>query len=252
VYLFAMPRNPTRDAWAAQLSPEPFRELFERLPATMLFAKDASFRLRMANRAFVERCGLRSEQELVGRTDADLFPARLADKYRRDDEHVLRTGEPLLGLIELFPNASGAPEWFTTDKLPLRDRRGRVCGVCGTVRSYEAQHAALQPYLELAPVAEHLKQSFRERLDIGRLAAMAGLSPRQFSRRFRSTFRTTPRAYLMQLRVIHACEQLAATRRPITDIAVDAGFYDHADFARHFQRHMGVTATAYRAANATG
>ena len=76
---------------------------------------------------------------------------------------------------------------------------------------------------------------------------MAGLSPRQFSRKFRATFQMTPRAYLMQVRVIRACELLASTDLPITRIALEAGFYDHADFARQFQRHMGTTATEYRA-----
>ena len=233
--------------WASELVPGQFRHLFDRVPGTMFFAKDATFRLRMGNPAFVARCGRRHEHEIVGKTDEELFPVRLAAKYRRDDERVLRTGEPLFDLIELFPNPAGQPEWSMTDKLPLFDRKGRVSGVCGTVRSYEGQRAALQPYLELATVAEHLKANPTKPLDAPRLAAMAGLSPRQFSRKFRATFQMTPRAYLMQVRVIRACELLASTDLPITRIALEAGFYDHADFARQFQRHMGTTATEYRA-----
>ncbi|MGA0867979.1 MAG: hypothetical protein ACO3UM_03535, partial [Planctomycetota bacterium] len=64
--------------WASSLVPGQFRHLFDRIPGTMFFAKDASFRLRMGNPAFVARCGLRHEHEIVGRTDAELFPARLA------------------------------------------------------------------------------------------------------------------------------------------------------------------------------
>jgi AraC-like DNA-binding protein len=234
------------DRWAAQLAAGQFRRLFDRLPGTMMFAKDRDFRLRMGNQAFVARCGLEREQQLVGRTDHDLFPAALADKYRRDDERVLATGESLHDLIELFPDRRGSPEWSRTDKLPLFDRRGRVCGICGTVRSYEGQRAALQPYLDLAKVADHLKANYDQPLDVGRLARMVGLSTRQLSRKFRATFQMTPRAYLMQLRVMRACELLADGDRPITEIALAAGFYDHADLARQFHRHMGMTATAYR------
>jgi transcriptional regulator GlxA family with amidase domain len=75
---------------------------------------------------------------------------------------------------------------------------------------------------------------------------MAKLSQRQFVRKFNQTFQMSPRAYLMQLRIMHACELLKNTSQPITVIALEAGFYDHADFARHFQRHMDTTATAYR------
>jgi len=237
---------PAPDRWASQLAAGQFRRLFDRLPGTMMFVKDRDFRLRMGNQAFVARCGLEREQQLVGKTDADLFPAAMAAKYRRDDERVLATGVPLHDQIELFPNKLGSPEWSITDKLPLFDRRGHVCGICGTVRSYEGQHAALQPYLDLAKVADHLKAHYDQPLDVGKLADMVGLSTRQLSRKFRATFQMTPRSYLMQLRVMRACELLTDSERPITEIALAAGFYDHADLARQFHRHMGMTATAYR------
>jgi AraC-like DNA-binding protein len=235
-------------SWIDSLAPGQFRQLFDQLPGTMLFAKDASYRLVIGNPAFVARCGFEREEQLVGLTDSELFPPKLASKYRTDDERVLRTGKPMFNLIELFPNATGHPEWSITDKLPLYNKRGKVCGVCGTVRSYESQRAALQPYLELAEVANHLKQNFREPLDAPRLARMARLSERQFVRKFHSTFQMSPRAYLMQLRIMNACEQLKNTAQPITEIALASGFYDHADFARQFKRHMGTTATAYRQA----
>lgn len=234
------------ETWAERLLPGQFRHLFDHLPGTMFFAKDARCRLMMGNPAFVQRCGLGSEAELIGRGDDELFPPRLARKYRADDERVLQRGEPLLGIVELFPGASGAPEWFVTDKLPLFGRDGRVAGLCGTVRSFEGQRAALQPYLDLADVAEHIKQHFREPLDVAALARLAGLSVRQFGRKFRATFRTTPRAFLMQMRLLHASELLATTALPITAVAQAAGFYDHADFARQFARHMGATPSAYR------
>ncbi|MFO1076303.1 MAG: helix-turn-helix domain-containing protein [Planctomycetota bacterium] len=232
--------------WADELLPGQFRHLFDHLPGTMFFAKDSRFRLMMGNPAFVRRCGFRDEVELVGKTDDGIFPPRLASKYRADDERVLRAGKPLHGLIELFPGAGGSPEWFVTDKLPLFGRDGRPCGICGTVRSYEGQRAALQPYLELADVAEHMKANCSEPLDVGSLARMAELSVRQFGRKFLATFRMTPRSYLMQLRINRATELLAETQKPITEIALAAGFYDHSDFARHFKKHTGQSASEFR------
>ncbi len=232
--------------WLDRLAPGPLRQLFDHLPGTLFFAKDSQGRLMLANPAFVRHCGYEREEQIVGRTDDWMFPPRLADKYRRDDRVVLQSQKPLLGLIELFPNADGKPEWFVTDKLPLFGRDGQVAGVCGTVRSYETQHAAIQPYLELADTAEHLKQNFRGPLNAARLARMAGMSVRQFERKFRSTFQTTPRAYLMRMRIMHACSLLLNTQMPITEVALQSGFYDHSDFARQFQRLMGLSASAYR------
>ncbi|MFD0895183.1 AraC family transcriptional regulator [Luteolibacter ambystomatis] len=242
-----MDADHSRQSWLRQLPPGQFRHLFDHLPGTLFFAKDRDGHLMAGNPAFVSRCGFSSEEQMIGITDERIFPPRLAAKYRRDDEKVMESGRPILGIIELFPNSDGKPEWYVTDKLPLYDLNGKVCGVCGTVRSIEAQRAAIQPYLELATVADHLKENFRDKLDVPRLAAMAGLSVRQFERKFRTTFQTTPREYLIRMRVIEACELLARTNLPITDIALESGFYDHSDFARHFLRHMGQSASKYRA-----
>lgn len=198
------------------------------------------------NPAFVKRCGFSVEKEIIGITDSAIFPPRMAEKYRKDDEQVISTGKPLLGIIELFPNREGKPEWFITDKLPLMDTAGKICGLCGTVRSYEAQRAAMQPYLELASVADHLKIHFREKLDVPALAKMAHMSVRQFERKFRATFQMTPQEYMIRMRVIEACDLLVRTNLPVTTVALDAGFYDHSDFARQFRRQMGQTASQYR------
>ncbi len=235
--------------WMEELPAGQFRHLFDHLPGTLFFAKDREARLMGGNPAFVRRCGFRSEAEIIGIADRDIFPPRLAEKYHRDDMAVISSGRPMLGLIELFPGPDGQPEWFITDKLPLFDRQGTVFGLCGTVRSYEEQRVAIQPYLELAPVAEHLKKHHREPLDLPALARMAGLSERQLERKFHATFQTTPRNFLVKMRVVNACRLLPDPRLSLTEIALEVGFYDHSDFSRQFRKHMGESPTEYRRAN---
>ena len=96
---------------------------------------------------------------------------------------------------------------------------------------------------------QHLKTNFREPLDLPDLARMAGLSERQLERKFRSTFQTTPRNYLIKMRVVNACRLLPDPRLSLTEIALEVGFYDHSDFSRQFRRHMGESPTQYREAN---
>lgn len=237
--------------WCRQLCPEQFQRLFDVLPGTMFFAKDGQRRLQMGNAAFVRRCGLTREAELIGLRDEQVFPPKLAAKYARDDRKVLSSGQPLLGLIELFPDADGLPEWYVTDKLPLVDRAGSVVGLCGIVRSFGEQRAAMQPYLEFADIAARLRDELAAPLRVAELAAELGLSVRQFERKFRATFQTTPRAFHTQMRVLKAKELLRRTRLPITEIALQAGFYDHSDFARQFRRHMGISARQFRQQTAT-
>ena len=232
--------------WMENMPAGQFRHLFDHLPGTLFFTKDREARLMGGNPAFVRRCGFQNEKELIGLCDRDIFPPRMAEKYFKDDQTVISSGRPLLGLIEIFPNASGQPEWFITDKLPVFDREGHVCGLCGTVRSYEEQRAAIQPYLELAEVAEYLKVNFRDPLDLPGLAKLARLSERQLERKFRATFQTTPRNFLIKMRVVNACQFLSSTRRSLTEIALEVGFYDHSDFTRQFRRHMGESPSDYR------
>lgn len=240
------PHPPSRDAWIRSLQAGQFRQLFELVPHTLFFAKDLEGRLMLANTAFAQRCGFKSEAAIVGLRDEDIFPPALAERYREGDRRVIATGRPVLGIIELFPNVLGEPDWCETNKLPLHDGEGRVCGVCGTVRSYEGARAAIQPYLDLAPSADYLKQHYAERLDIGRLAKLSGMSVRQFERRFNQTFRMSPRTYLVRMRVAIAADLLRTTTRRATEIALEVGFYDHSDFSRQFRRIMGVAPTDYR------
>lgn len=235
-----------RDAWAHNLAASQFRLLFDHLASTLFFAKDLEGRITFANAAFARRCGYASEDDIVGLSDNEIFPPALAQNYRATDQKVLTTGRPVLGIIELFPNALGQPEWYQTNKLPLHDRQGRVCGICGTVRSYEGARAALQPYLDLAPAVDHLKQRYAERLDVEHLARLSGLSVRQFERRFRQTFQMSPRTYLIRMRVAVAADLLSTTDRRPTEVALETGFYDHSDFSRQFRKIMGVPPTEYR------
>lgn len=235
--------------WMDQLPSGQFRNLFDHLPGTLFFAKNHKARLMGGNPSFVRRCGFEDESRIIGLSDWDIFPPRLAEKYYCDDMTVISNGKPMLGLIELFPGPDGQPEWFITDKLPLFDRQGKIYGLCGTVRSYEEQRAAIQPYLELAPVAEHLKRHYRMPLDLPALARMAGLSERQLERKFHATFQTTPRNFLVKMRVVNACRLLPDPRLSLTEIALEVGFYDHSDFSRQFRKHMGESPTEYRKAN---
>ncbi|MCP5531710.1 MAG: AraC family transcriptional regulator [Akkermansiaceae bacterium] len=242
-----MKRNPDDGGGAAGgLRISDVRAFFQCMPRAQFFAKNLDGRFIDANLGFAERCGFKSEAEIIGLSDADVFPPALAERYREGDLLVLSTGRPVLGIIELFPNPLGVPDWCETNKLPLVGPDGSVRGVCGSVRSYEGTRAALQPFLDLAPAADHIKKHYVERLDVRLLAELSGMSVRQFERRFQQTFRMNPRTYLIRMRVAVAAEILRATDRGATEIALEVGFYDHSDFSRQFRRFMGVSPTEYR------
>ncbi len=57
---------------------------------------------------------------------------------------------------------------------------------------YEGARVALQPYLDLLPVIEYLKEHYDENVSISDLAKRVGISMRHLQRRFQETFKTPP------------------------------------------------------------
>src|ERR1700744_340370 len=99
-----------RDLFLRNIGSEtPVFSLFDCLSEVTFFAKDRSFRLICASQRFVERFGFRDETQLIGKSDFDLFPPRLAESFRRDDEEVFRTGQSKRNIVELFLMSKACP-----------------------------------------------------------------------------------------------------------------------------------------------
>jgi len=105
-----------------------YHSLVESLPLS-IFRKDSEGRIIFANRRFCETLG-RSLADLQGKTDADLFPHDLAEKYRRDDEQVLSTG-CVLEDVEEHQRPDGEVIYVQVLKAPVLTAGGQVRGVQG-------------------------------------------------------------------------------------------------------------------------
>jgi AraC family transcriptional regulator len=107
-----------------------------------------------------------------------------------------------------------------------------------------ATPARLPPWLTRA--RELLHDRFRENLRLAEIASEVGVHPVHLAATFRRHFRQTIGDYHRRLRVEFACDQLAAGRAPLAEIALSAGFADQSHFARVFKRSLGVTPGTYR------
>lgn len=218
--------------------------LFDLLPDVSFFVKDRRGRFVALNRRGCEYCGVVSEEEAIGKTDHDFFPKSRADEYRDDDERVMRSGQEIINRIESAPEEAGSPRLVTTSKMPLRDKRGRVIGVAGFSRQVERMQSGTAG--ALAEVIEYVHSHYGENVTTEHLAEMAGLSISHFERRFRLAFGSSPRQYLIRVRIENSAKMLRETDWSITKIAQSCGFYDHAHFSRSFHRIMNLSPSAYR------
>jgi two-component system, sensor histidine kinase and response regulator len=105
-----------------------YQTLVETLPQNIL-RKDMEGRFTFANRKFCQSIGKRPE-DIIGKTDLDLFPPELAGKYHRDD---LRVGTTLenLDTIEAHQGPQGEKLFVHVIKTPLYDSLGKVIGIQG-------------------------------------------------------------------------------------------------------------------------
>lgn len=136
-----------------------YRSLVENLPLNV-FHKDMEGRLTFCNQRYCESIGVTLE-ELMGKTDTDLFSQDLAEKYRRDDLWVLQTGKPFRD-VELHPKGDESI-YVELIKAPITDDDGKVIGIQGMfwdVTDRRKAEAALREAKEIAEAASKAKSDF--------------------------------------------------------------------------------------------
>lgn len=93
---------------------------------------------------------------------------------------------------------------------------------------------------------EYLQQHFDSDVSIDRLAARAGMGPRNFIRRFKAATGRLPGAYVQTLRVSAAKEMLETGTSSIQAVCSRIGYEDIGFFRNLFKRHTGMTPGEYR------
>ncbi len=83
-------------------------------------------------------------------------------------------------------------------------------------------------------------------LSVESLAARINLCPRQFTRRFKDEFNSTPAAFVQRLRLDEARKRLSAANSTVESIADSVGFRDPDSFRRAFVQRFGVAPKQYR------
>jgi diguanylate cyclase (GGDEF)-like protein/PAS domain S-box-containing protein len=94
--------------------------------------KDRDGRFILVNPPFGIAAG-KEPADLFGKTDLDAWPRELAEKYRADDEEVMRSGK-LKRVEEMLAPAEGAVRWIETIKTPIYDEGGIIIGSAGIAR----------------------------------------------------------------------------------------------------------------------
>jgi PAS domain S-box-containing protein len=110
------------------------RTLIDNLP-DYVYVKDKESRFLIGNSTQLRLMGAANQEEIVGKTDFDFFPAELTAQYYADEQEIMRSGQPLIDREERIQDqATGQYKWDLTTKVPLRDSSGVVTGLVGISR----------------------------------------------------------------------------------------------------------------------
>ena len=222
-----------------------FAGLFNHLPMVVFWEKDLKGRFLQCNPAFGELHGVTAEK-VIGKTDFDFHAPEIASGYRAEDEQVIRMGEMLANQLWMVPDRMGILHWWVSSKTPIRDKAGEVVGVAGAMYEINGAAGVMSPYSRVESALRIMHERFREALRSEELAAACHFSLSQFNRVFRSSLKQSPKAYLNRLRINASKKLLIESEIPLSEIAVEVGFYDGSEFGKRFREQEGMTPRAYR------
>ncbi|MGA3219490.1 MAG: diguanylate cyclase, partial [Acidimicrobiales bacterium] len=114
-------------------------------PEERLYFKDLESRFLLVSAGFLlDQAQGYSLDEVIGKSDFDLFSDEHAVAAFEDEQRIIRTGEAMVAKVERETYHGRPDAWVSTTKLSLRDDEGHIVGTFGISRNVTAQVLAEQ------------------------------------------------------------------------------------------------------------
>ncbi len=136
--------------------------LLKNIPDSIYF-KDLQSRFIRVSQAMAEKFGYQNVDEIIAKTDADIFTPEHAEQARKDELEIIKTHVPLVDRVERETWPDHEDTWCMTTKMPLVDEEGKPIGTFGISRDITAlkrSEAALQEAVRMADAANRAKSEF--------------------------------------------------------------------------------------------
>jgi diguanylate cyclase (GGDEF)-like protein/PAS domain S-box-containing protein len=161
---------PERTAWSVRLLAETdVLNVIMNLGRDMIYFKDRQSRFFFVSRTEALRFGTAHVKKIIGTSDFDHFTREHAIPAFRDEQRIIRTGKPVVEIVEKETWPDGSFNWVSTSKFPLRDKKGRVIGTWGISRDITA----------LKRAEDELEAANRELSQLSRTDTLSGLLNRR-------------------------------------------------------------------------
>ncbi len=130
------------------------RILIDNVP-DFIYVKDRNSTFLNANSYLLKNFKLHSNKEILGKSDFDFYPEELARKYFNDEQNIISTGKPLIGIEETSLDSKGNIVSIITSKVPFKGPGGNIEGIVGIGKDITK---IKETELKLQEQAEYLKE----------------------------------------------------------------------------------------------
>jgi len=125
------------DLGSFALEQDLFSFLLEHTPDQIYF-KDRRGRFLRVSHAVAQYMHVSGPEDLIGKSDFDFWSQETARECFADEQRIMQTGEPMVGKIEKLVFPDGRVTWDYTTKLPLKNSKGEIIGICGINKDFTA------------------------------------------------------------------------------------------------------------------
>ncbi|MEC4866986.1 MAG: PAS domain-containing protein, partial [Jaaginema sp. PMC 1078.18] len=189
------------------------RLILDNIPQ-QVFWKDTHSVFQGCNSNWAKSIGLGNPDEIIGKTDEDLLHnPDDAVLYRRQDQEVLESGQPLLHYIEIKRRSrSTQPTWLDVSKIPILDNQNQPLGLIGVIEDISDRKLAeetLNRQFQRTLLLDTITQQIRSSLDSERIFRTTAIQVGQMFRVSRCT--------------IHSYEALPKPHLPLVSEYLESG-----------------------------
>jgi PAS domain S-box-containing protein len=144
------------------------KTLIDNFPSSIWFV-DKDFRKTVVNNLHLKRIAKAlgrdaiTEEEIIGKTNFEVYPAEIANEYFNQDKSVIQDGIALLNIEVCTKGEKGEPLWESISKLPVHNKDGEILGMLGIAHDItERKHAEHLNKLNSDRIAAQYRISFLE------------------------------------------------------------------------------------------
>lgn len=223
-------------------------QLLKPIESLHAWVKNTDGKFIITNDLFSKRFGFTNASQINGKSDHDLAPPYLANRYIEDDLQVLQ-GAVITNRLELIVCSNDNASWFRTSKYPIYNTKDEIIGTYGISKQLNLPRSQSTPIRELNTPIEYIQQNFAENISIEKLAQACHVSMSTLERRFKKHLSKTPLQYLMEVRLDNARVMIFESGKSLSNIAQETGFVDNSHFTRAYKKRFSLSPSEDRKLN---